>query len=295
MSSASTPEDSIRFHFLAAFTLAAAVGLAPSSLGAQEEEKKGDDTELNRVWTIERLHTGFCVQLLVDPAQLDVPFSRSARPLRAEAIETLNPVLKTVIANQPEFAAWSPSSICLYYMETVDLGGIRVNERELSKRPLLVVWSMAAADVEGGARRDVVLRMFTNTGRVERAGQVSGLDIRSIRSTVDVMENEEDPKAPPVGILYQLKLGKTLMTWNGRRVADSTRAEGSTTAAWRADSRRRGPMSARLQLNPEWTQPMVGSLQIEGDDDFARAVKGSPIRFVGPAMLGGTGELAFGR
>ena len=54
-------------------------------------------------------------------------------------------------------------------------------------------------------------------------------------------------------------------------------------------------MSARLQLNPEWTQPMVGSLQIEGDDDFARAVKGSPIRFVGPAMLGGTGELAFGR
>lgn len=247
------------------------------------------------MWTIERLHTGFCVQLLVDPAKLDVPVSRSARPLRADAIETLSPVLKTVIANQPEFAPWSPSSICLYYMETVDLGGIRVSERELSKRPLLVVWSMAAADVEGGARRDVVLRMFTNTGRVERAGQVSGLDIRTIRSTVDELENEEDPRAPPIGIRYQLKFGKTLMIWDGRRVADSTRAEGATTAAWRADSRRRGPMSARLRLNPEWTQAMVGSLQIEGDDDFARAVKASPIRFVGPAMLGGTGELAFGR
>ena len=40
---------------------------------------------------------------------------------------------------------------------------------------------------------------------------------------------------------------------------------------------------------------MVGSLQVEGNDDFAKAIKASPIRFVGPALLGGGGELAFGR
>jgi len=34
---------------------------------------------------------------------------------------------------------------------------------------------------------------------------------------------------------------------------------------------------------------------VEGDDDFAQAIKASPIRFVGPAVLGGRGVLAFGR
>ncbi|HWB41344.1 MAG TPA: hypothetical protein VG500_08805 [Gemmatimonadales bacterium] len=281
---------------LAPLALAILAGVAvPPCLLGQDEDRQQDEKELNRVWRIEGLNTAFCVQLLLDPAQLDVPISRAATPLRADAIESLNPVLKTVIANQPEFAAWSPSSICLYYMDTVDVGSLLVSGREPSKRPMLGVWTLAATDVAGGSRRDVVLRIFTNTGRLERAGQVSGLDIHTIRSSVFEIENEEDPDAPPIGIRHEIKLGKTLLTWSGRPVSDSTRANGPLSVEWRADSRRRGPMTARLVLRPDWTKAMVGSLQVEGKDDFARAVKASPIRFVGPAMLGGGGELAFGR
>ena len=54
-------------------------------------------------------------------------------------------------------------------------------------------------------------------------------------------------------------------------------------------------MSARLVLRPQWTKAMVGSLRIEGSDDFADAIKASPVRFVAPAILGGGGELTFGR
>ena len=54
-------------------------------------------------------------------------------------------------------------------------------------------------------------------------------------------------------------------------------------------------MTARLTLTPEWTKGMAGSLRVVGDDDFAEAVKASPIRFVGPAVMGGGGEFAFGR
>ncbi len=39
---------------------------------------------------------------------------------------------------------------------------------------------------------------------------------------------------------------------------------------------------------------MAGSLRVEGKDDFAKAIKASPIRFVGPAMLGAEGS-ALGR
>ncbi len=250
---------------------------------------------MNRVWRIEALRTAFCVQLLIDPRQLEVAMPRHARPLRADAVEDLNPVLRNVVSNQPEFAAWTPSTVCLYYMETVDVGSLRVSERDPSKAPMIGVWALAAADAAGGARKDVVLRLFTNTGRLERAGQVNGLDLRTVRSTVRDIDNEDDVSAPPIGVRYQVKLGKTLLTWDGRRVSDSTRAKGPMSSEWRADSRRRGPMTARLTLTPEWTKAMVGSLQVEGEDDFADAIKASPVRFVGPAMLGGVGELAFGR
>jgi hypothetical protein len=272
--------------------LAVVAGVIPPCLQAQEETK---EEQLNQVWHIEGLRTGFCVQLLIDPRQLDVAVPRGARPLRADAIQNLSPLLRTVISNQPEFAAWTPSSLCLYYMETVDVGSLRVSERDPGKAPMIGIWALAAADAEGGARRDVVLRMFTNTGRLERAGQVNGLDLRKVRSIVRDIDNEDDPSAPPIGIRYQLKLGKTLLTWDGRRISDSTRAQGSQSSEWRADSRRRGQMSARLTLTPEWTKAMVGSLRVEGEDDFANAIKGSPIRFVGPAVQGGGGELAFGR
>lgn len=247
------------------------------------------------MWRIEKLRTGFCVQLLVDPAQLDVTISRDARPLRADAIEDLSPVLRTVISSQPEFAGWSPSTICLYYMESVDVGSSRVSERDPYKAPMIGIWALAAADAVGGARKDVVLRFFTNTGRLERAGEVNGLDLRSVRGTVRDIPSEEDVNAPPIGIRYQFKLGKALLIWDGSIVTDSTRATGPVSYEWRADSRRRGRLTARLVLTPEWTKPMIGSLRVEGKDAFADAIKASPIRFVGPAMLGGGGELAFGR
>jgi hypothetical protein len=279
---------------LATLTLAVATGVVAPCLQAQDG-KDNQETQRNKVWQIDGLRTGFCVQFLLDPAQLDVPVSRSARLLRADAIENLSPVLRNVISTQPEYGAWTPSSVCLYYMQSVDVGSLRVSERDPRKAPMIGVWSLAAVDADGGARRDLVMRLFTNTDRLERAGQLNGLDLRTIRSKVYPVLHDEDPTAPPLGTSYEIKLGKTLLIWEGRRVSDSTRANGAVASDWRADSRRKGPMTARLVLNPQWTQAMVGSLRVEGKDAFAKAVKASPIRFVGPAMLGGAGELAFGR
>jgi hypothetical protein len=288
------PEVIIPATRLAALALAAIAGVVPPCLQAQEEAK---EEQPNRSWRIEGLQTGFCVQLLLDPAQLDVTIPSDTRLLRADAIEDLNPVLRTVVTNQPEFAAWTPSTICLYYMETVDAGAFRVSERNPIKAPMIGVWALAAADAAGGARKDLALRLFTSSGRLERAGKLNGLDIREVRSTIRDIRNEEsaDPNAPPIGLRYEFKLGKTLLTWDGRIVSDSTRANGPVSIEWRADSRRGGPMTTRLTLTPEWTKAMIGSLRVEGKDDFADAIKASPIRFVGPAVLGGGGELAFGR
>ena len=232
---------------------------------------------------------------MLDPAKLHVAMPGGARPLRADAIQDLSPVLRNVIAHQPEFASWAPSRICMYYMQTVDVGSLRVSERDPQKAPMLGVWTISAAEGAGNAPQDVVLRLFTNSGRLERAAEVSGLDLRKVESEVRNLPNEDDASAPPIGVRRSVKLRKTTLTWEGRQVDDSTKANGAVTVVWRADSKRRGPMTARLALTPEWTKGMAGSLRVEGDDDFAEAVKASPIRFVGPAVIGGSGELAFGR
>jgi hypothetical protein len=247
------------------------------------------------VWRIEGLQAGYCVQLLLDPARLDVSIPSGARPLRADAIQDLSPALRSVVEHQPEFAGWTPSKICLYYMQSVDVGSLTVSERDPRRAPMVGVWSLSAADGAGNAARDVALRLFTNSGRLERAAEVSGLDLRKVDSEVRLIPNEDDASAPPIGVLRSVRLNKTVLTWEGRQVDDSAKAQGPVTIVWRADSKRRGPMTARLALTPEWTKGMAGSLRIEGDDDFAEAVKASPIRFVGPAVMGGGGELAFGR
>jgi hypothetical protein len=291
----SLPEDSITASRLAALALllAAIAGVVPSCLLAQEEAK---EEQQNRVWRIEGLRTGFCVQLLLDPTRLDVTIPSDTRLLRADSVQDLSPVLRALVSDQPEFAAWTPSTICLYYMETVDAGPFRVSERNPYKAPMIGVWALAAADAEGGARKDLALRLFTSSGRLERAGKLNGLDLSTVRSTIREVRDEDDAdaSAPPIGIRYEVKLGKTLLTWDGRKVGDSTQANGPVSSQWRADRRRGGPTIARLTLSPEWTKAMVGSLRVEGKDDFAVAIKASPIRFVGPAVLGGGGELVFG-
>lgn len=204
-------------------------------------------------------------------------------------------MLRNVLEHQPEFAGWTPSKVCLYYMQSVDVGSLRVTERDPAKAPMLGIWSITAAEGAGNDAGDVALRLFTNNGRLERAAELSGLDLRKVESEVRNIPNENDAKAPPIGVRRTVKLNKTLFTWEGRQVDDSSKAGGAVTQAWRADSRRRGPMTARLVLQPEWTKGMAGSLRVHGDDDFAKAVMASPIRFVGPAVMGGGGELAFGR
>jgi hypothetical protein len=276
-----------------ALAIAALTGIASGPLAAQDEKEQ--DEELDRVRRIEGLQTGYCVQLLLDPAKLDVSIPQGARPLRADAVQDLSPVLRNVIANQPEFAGWTPSKICMYYMETVDVGSLRVTERNPEEAPMVGVWSLLAADGAADAPKEVALRLFTNNGRLERAAEVSGLDLRKVRSEVRTIPNEDDPAAPPIGVQRTVRLNKTLLTWEGRRVSDSARVRAPLTMEWRADSKRRGPMTARLALSAEWSKGMAGSLRVEGEDDFAEAVKASPVRFVGPAVMGGSGELAFGR
>jgi hypothetical protein len=242
---------------------------------------------------MEELHNGFCVRFLADPAALAKKLPEGITPLRASDTPDLHPALRGAVQEQAEFAGWVPSNLCLFYFMSVDAEGQRVREDEVRKAPMFGVWTVAAAD-SAARRRDVAIEVLTNNGRLERAGNLAGLDFRNARTSIGKVPPDDD------GVVsgddrYQIRIGKTQLVWDGRPAGDSSRVESPVASEWRGEGRQGGWINGKLAVAADWTRPMVGSLKVEGKDDLARMLKASPIRFVGPGYYGGTASLEFGR
>jgi hypothetical protein len=153
---------------------------------------------------------------------------------------------------------------------------------------MIGVWSIATVEQGSRKRRDVVLDMFASRERLIRAAEAARVRLHSAHSTVaDAADTTSD--------VYTIKIGKTSLIWSGRAAGDSARVERPVEKSWSVTGGRQGTWEANLALNPAWSRPLVGSLRVEGKGDLAKAMKASPIRFVGPAYTGGGGEVRFSR
>ncbi len=246
-----------------------------------------------KVWRLEELHQGFCVQFLVEAAELARQLPEGARSLPAGGVEDLPPSLRNEIVAQPEFAAWSPSRLCLFYFSRVDAAGMRVGSQNRGKAPLLAIWTVAATDA-AGRRQDVALEVFTNSSRLESSGRSAGLDLRSVRTTVGQVPEDEEGR-PRNEDRITFRIGKTLITWDGRPAADSAAPRAPVADSWRAEARRGGWVNGSFTLAPRLTGGVIGSLKVEGKDALATMLKKSPMRFVGPWLQGGSGTLSLSR
>lgn len=255
---------------------------APVVAQARPESREGP------VWTIEGLRTGQCIRFLLDPTLAPRALLGDARLLPASQDQALHPALRSVIDGQPEFAAWTPSSLCLYYEDALNLGGRRISGKDPRKRQMIGLWTVAASERGGGARRDVVLNFFGIGGRLVQLAGFTRVKLREAQSSVSKVPDGENE-------LFDLKIGKTRLMWNGRAVGDSTRVEHPIQESWLAQGTQGMLWRVQATLRPEWSRPLVGVLRVEGKDDLAKALKASPIRFVGPLYQGGGGELRFSR
>jgi hypothetical protein len=173
-------------------------------------------------------------------------------------------------------------------MDAVQVGRRRVVERDRRSYQLIGVWTLGAVDQESGARRDLALDMYASRASLLRAAQTAQVRVHEVHS---VVSDKPDSTAD----FYSIKVGKTLLVWTGRHTGDSTRVEDTIQETWSVSGLRPSIRVANLQLKPAWSWPLVGSLRVEGKGDLAKALKASPIRFVGPLYRGGGGVLRFGR
>jgi hypothetical protein len=152
---------------------------------------------------------------------------------------------------------------------------------------MLGVWSIGATE-QGGRRRDIVVDLFGTDGEFVHAADMARIkasEARSRASTVAGTQNE----------LYDVRLDKTRLVWNGRPVGDSTRIEHPIQELWLTRGASGTLWRVQTTLTPSWSRALVGVLTVEGKDDLAKALKGSPTRFVGPLYFGGGGDLHFSR
>lgn len=259
----------------------------PCLQGQSEESSEG------RSWRLKGLHTGFCVQLLVDPASVASEVPRGYRALPASRSPDLHPALRNVIKSQPEFGSWSPSRLCLYFFDTVQVGSTVVRNKNPSKKPLLGFWTVGVAEVASGRPRDLLVDVLGNSGRLERFGKAGGVYVHEVESSVGKVPVVDREGIASTDDQYWIKFRGTEITWDGRLTADRARVQGALSSEWLTRGAQAGWVSGRLRLSPGWRRQMVGSLRVEGKNAFARALKASPIRFVGPLLQEGDGELSF--
>jgi hypothetical protein len=265
--------------------LAAAVWCSVAlPLVAQERS----DDRVGSVWTIRGLSTGQCVRFLVEPGRARRGVYENVRLLPASQDESLHSALRGAIEGQPEFATWIPSSLCFFYSDVLTVGGRRFGGKDPRKRPMIGMWIVAATEKGSGARRDVLLDFVAVGGGVSKAAANAKVKLGEAQSSVSkVVRTDND--------LYEVRIGDTRLTWNGRPVGDSTRVEQPIQESWLGKGTSGTVWRIEAAFKPEWRRALVGMLKVEGKDDLAKALKASPIRFVGPVYRGGEGELRFSR
>ena len=265
--------------------LAAAVWCVTSApLVAQEPS----DGRAGPVWTLEGLSPGQCVRFLVEPDRARRGIQEKVRLLPAGQDESLHPALRSAIEGQPEFATWIPSSLCLYYSDALTVGGRRFGGKGTRKRPMIGMWAVAATEQGSGSRRDILLDFVAVGGGVSQAAANAKVKLGEAQSSVSKVPGTDND-------LYEVKIGNTRLTWNGRAVGDSTRVGRPILESWLGKGTSGTVWRIQATFKPEWSRAMVGMLSVEGKDDLAKALKASPIRFVGPVYRGGGGELRFSR
>jgi hypothetical protein len=267
----------------------AALTSAAVPLVAQEGDKGP------AVWELGGLRSGFCVQLLLDPAsEVLGAIPGGFRPLPASQVSDLPVSLKSVVEGQPEYGSWNPSRLCFQAVDTIRTSEFTLADKSGKRPQLLGMWTVAAAD-SGGTPRDVALELFATSGRLIRSARLAGHVMEEARLTVGKVPAEDENGIPSQDDRFQVKMGKTTVTWDGHLARDSIEVTAPVEATWTGQGPRGGMTTGRLTLRPSYSRAMVGSLKVDGKGTFAKALRGSPTRFAGPAYRGGGGKVSLGQ
>ena len=234
-------------------------GLSGQSVSAQTDSAEVEAARAR--WRLSDVRQSFCVQWLLNPDSLRTPLPRGVRLLPADGNADLHPVLRQVVANQPEYRSWTPSALCFFRMGTVVAGSSTIQGGEDSaKAPVLGIWTVAAETGANGPRT-FALDLRANDGDLREAADRARLELERLNITVGPVPRD-DGRPSPDETRYQIRFGKTLLVWDGRSRDDSTHVGTAVAWNWQAVREKGGWLTGALTLKPRTSSRMIGSLSL---------------------------------
>lgn len=253
----------------------ALLAVVPHDLRAQQS---GPAPEA--VWSLDTLRSGFCINFLVDPATAARRTFSGVIPVPAASTDSLHPALRRVVQSSPEFASWIPEQFCILQFSSVRIGSRVLRDSKHGRPQVVGTWAMSALP---GAPRSVVL--LTTNSRLSSSVKYLGVDVDVIKAAFGKVPESTDDR-------YEIRYSGTTLTWDGHATGDSTAAP-PMDRRWNAAARNGRVLRVQERLDAAGARMLVGALRVEGKGELARALIGSPIRYVGPLVWGGSGSITF--
>lgn len=241
-------------------------------------------------WSLADLQSGLCVQLLVDSTRAAAWMPYGLVPARADAVSDLAPVLARVVATEPQYAAWSPSDLCVFFYRSVSIGG-RTYQNDGEPGKLVGLWTIAARRGQGGNEAvQAAVLLLTDEWKLVRAAEPALVPVKKVAAHWLTM-------LPDTGARQTIQIDKTILTWNLRPARDtmSAPAPPSVQRTFLLEGQRRILFTVEGAYAAAEQRRIAGDLSIGGKSDLGRIFAASPIRFVGPLLSGGSGSLLFYR
>lgn len=242
-------------------------------------------------WQLRNLRARWCVYFLMDSATAEKKLPGGYSPRSAQGFPGLSPAITRLIHDEPTYTNWIPAQLCASHFDRalVDEHPVGDSAASLDKAQALITWLIGAGgpSVEGESQPTYyIAELRSDNWRLLRQGELWALRGDRAEPTVGkVPESTED--------LYQVRIGRTVVTWEGHLAGDSASAAAPVEENWYTTSTRNSRIRATARFTPDSAQSVAGTLRIVGKDDLAKSLRASPIRMVGPMMWGGGGSIQF--
>jgi hypothetical protein len=264
--------------------LAALLATAAAPLRAQDAQSEAI------TWELGGLRSAFCVQLLLAPTSellSGLPTGYHAVP--ASAAPNLHVSLRSVIEGQTEFAAWSPSRLCFTTVDAVRAKDFSLTDRSGRRPQLFALWTVLAAG-PSGTPEDVAIELFANSDRLIHSARQAGQEMREARLTIGKVPAEDENGVPSSEDRFQVKLGGTVVTWDGHLAGDSAAVAEPVQNTWVTVGSKSSVASGSLALTPggrsRWPARSRWTERTSSRKRFGPRPLGSP----GPRIGAGTGR-----
>ena len=237
-------------------------------------------------WALEGNRGSYCIWYLADPdlARSLVPSSIALAPAGTGA--GLPPLLARTVQDEPRFAQWIPGAICIAAYDRVTSGGRTLAQGKAGRPVIVGTNSLAASEARGfPTATSYLIDFMTDQRSLSRAADAAGFGMDGITVLTKQQVGADDPRV-------SITVAGVQITWSGHAIGDSgvgkTRSMSFGYGSGRAPS-----WLIDLESAPASTRLMAGSLEVDGRNTLARALKASPVRGIGPEDSGGTVTLTF--